>query len=139
MKKRKDLHVVLMSATLQSAELTKYWSSVGSKHDGEICEPAKISIPGRTFPVNSFYLEDILRITGANETKDMSENDRTSEKLVNQYHMIHNNEKVDNDLIVEIMKYITNSCYGNGAILVFLPGKYVPDISLSMRSRQQLH
>lgn len=54
------LHLVLMSATIQTNELMKYWAGVG--HIDMI--PAEICVPGRTFPVQSFYLEDVLKITG---------------------------------------------------------------------------
>uniref|UniRef100_A0A7S3VCU7 RNA helicase n=1 Tax=Chaetoceros debilis TaxID=122233 RepID=A0A7S3VCU7_9STRA len=104
-KKRKDLRVVLMSATLQSEALSHYWSIVGEEEGGndgngtnrkllsgnvldddkennsnnDLIKPAIISIPGRTFPVSTYYLEDILRTTGAfgvDESDDESnEND----------------------------------------------------------------
>eukprot|EP01083_Nonionella_stella_P099118 278714_1 len=54
------LHLILMSATIQTNELMKYWAGVG--HVDMI--PAEICVPGRTFPVQSFYLEDVLHITG---------------------------------------------------------------------------
>ena len=37
--------------------------------------------------------------------------------------MMHDIEQVDKDLIVETIKFINKSCHGDGAILVFLPGK----------------
>ena len=68
---RDDLHVVLMSATIQTHELSVYWSGVGRasipptvteamEENGDgvndilligSCVPAEVSIPGRTFPV----------------------------------------------------------------------------------------
>lgn len=79
MNRRKDLTVVLMSATIQTNELMEYWSSAGSFHaedngdDSVLSEyddrdqdhrPAEINIPGRTFPVQEFFLEDVLTMTG---------------------------------------------------------------------------
>jgi len=84
---RDDLHVVLMSATIQTHELSVYWTGVGrvvgvpltvsevmDEDDMEIDgssemlvssgAPAEVSIPGRTFPVQEFFLEDILEMTG---------------------------------------------------------------------------
>jgi len=67
---RSDLHVVLMSATIQTHELSVYWSGIGRvgipptvseamEADGDDDDellvgsdvPAEVSIPGRTFPV----------------------------------------------------------------------------------------
>ncbi len=70
--RRKDLTVVLMSATIQTSELMEYWSSTGSLHHEDIQatiddgghRPAEINIPGRTFPVQEFFLEDVLTMTG---------------------------------------------------------------------------
>lgn len=69
--RRKDLTIVLMSATIQTNELMEYWSSVGSSmHADDITididghRPAEIHIPGRTFPVQEFFLEEVLTMTG---------------------------------------------------------------------------
>lgn len=76
MERRTDLRVVLMSATIQTNELRQYWNGVGSgstrlgggkddiRMDLENFMPAEICVPGRTFPVQSFYLEDVLQMTG---------------------------------------------------------------------------
>ena len=77
MSRKKDLRIVLMSATIQTNELMSYWSGIG---DSEVVNydtmtdsgvmafessmPAEISIPGRTFPVQEFFLEDVLAMTG---------------------------------------------------------------------------
>ncbi len=54
--RRNDLKIILMSATIQTNELMEYWSSAGL--------PSEINIPGRTFPVQEFFLEDALYMTG---------------------------------------------------------------------------
>lgn len=281
--RRKDLNIVLMSATIQTNELMEYWSSAGSTSstDGahttdynltsvDDHRPAEINIPGRTFPVQEFFLEDVLTMTGivndsssyfgnaldevesnlealfsqkdvgnkkkgkkdkgnqiqqvlhtsslncimcgmggfkspeelgthvalctgvggqqqdllaleekvrnvdvvyrsmheADHTDDnlfeeveTDENDDfeqfddeesdglrmgkwdgespfgvadnldatnsntlTIEEMLNRYQTIHDDEQIDNELIVEVMKYICKSSYGDGAILIFLPG-----------------
>ncbi|KAK6359691.1 hypothetical protein TWF696_000833 [Orbilia brochopaga] len=51
--KRKDLKLVLMSATLNARVFADYFGDV------EI-----INIEGRTFPVNDFYLDDVVKMTG---------------------------------------------------------------------------
>jgi HrpA-like RNA helicase len=49
------LRVVLMSATLATDSFKTYWGSSYVPH---------VHIPGRTFPVTDFFLEDVLTITG---------------------------------------------------------------------------
>ena len=48
------IRVVLMSATLDADRFARYWGS----------STPRIHIPGRTFPVTDFMLEDVLSITG---------------------------------------------------------------------------
>ena len=50
------LRVVLMSATLATDSFKSYW--------GNNTHVPHVHIPGRTFPVTDFFLEDVLRITG---------------------------------------------------------------------------
>uniref|UniRef100_A0A158R9G9 ATP-dependent RNA helicase DHX36 n=1 Tax=Taenia asiatica TaxID=60517 RepID=A0A158R9G9_TAEAS len=56
---RPDLHVILMSATLNSEEFAQFF-------DG--CP--RLEIPGRTFAVDTFYLEDVLHRTGFEMPQD---------------------------------------------------------------------
>ena len=256
--RRSNLSVVLMSATIQTNELMDYWSSTGSLcaddmilGDGEH-RPAEINIPGRTYPVQEFFLEDVLTMTGfvndasgyfvdvmddleANlasmiNSRNLSENTSlscimcnksgfrspeelgshvalctgggdlsaaaleekvrraaypaqqlkydtetyfeedietieaeeevqlnedeieemlgvkegrwdgespfavadnlalgnkttlTEEEMLNRYQTIHDDEQIDDELVVEVIKYIGKSSYGDGAILIFLPG-----------------
>ena len=51
--KRPDLKIILMSATLNAEEISNYF--------GSCCT---LNIPGFTFPVTEFYLEDVLQLTG---------------------------------------------------------------------------
>ncbi|XP_043228937.1 ATP-dependent DNA/RNA helicase DHX36-like, partial [Amphibalanus amphitrite] len=50
---RPDLKLILMSATINSAEFSAYFNNCPMAH-----------IPGRAFPVEAFYLEDVLQMTG---------------------------------------------------------------------------
>lgn len=59
---RKDLKVILMSATLNSEQFSKYFSNC-----------PQINIPGFTYPVQEFYLEDVIERTGF----QFEENDRS--------------------------------------------------------------
>ncbi|CAE8599166.1 unnamed protein product, partial [Polarella glacialis] len=51
---RPDLRLVLMSATMESDKLTRYFGS----------NAPVLSFPGRTYPVEAFWLEDCLQMTG---------------------------------------------------------------------------
>ena len=90
LEEREDLQLILMSATMPTRDLAEYWCGVGQKRirqneDSSITAadersmPIEINIPGRTFPVQVFYLEDVLSITGfvseygKNATTDMAQ------------------------------------------------------------------
>ncbi|KAF8561286.1 hypothetical protein P879_08573 [Paragonimus westermani] len=51
-KLRPELRIILMSATLNADEISAYFSNC-----------PKLHIPGRLFPVQTFFLEDVLRMT----------------------------------------------------------------------------
>jgi ATP-dependent RNA helicase DHX36 len=46
----------------------------------------------------------------------------TEEELLNQYQAMHDDEQIDNPLLIEILRFIVKASYGDGAILVFFPG-----------------
>ncbi|KAL0271676.1 UNVERIFIED_CONTAM: hypothetical protein PYX00_008692 [Menopon gallinae] len=51
--KFRNLHLILMSATLNSETFSKYFMNC-----------PVISVPGRQFPVKEYFLEDVLKLTG---------------------------------------------------------------------------
>ena len=51
--RRPDLKILLMSATLNAEEISSYF--------GDCCT---LNIPGFTFPVTEFFLEDVLQLSG---------------------------------------------------------------------------
>ncbi|CAD5117121.1 DgyrCDS5930 [Dimorphilus gyrociliatus] len=60
---RKPLKVILMSATLDAQKFIDYFES--SDDDvRQILDVKLVSLPGRTFPVQNFFLEDIVEQTG---------------------------------------------------------------------------
>jgi len=88
---RDDLQLILMSATMPTRDLAEYWCGVGRRRmqlraeqqqnddislynksvaddddwgDDGVGMPVEINIPGRTFPVQEFFLEDVLSMTG---------------------------------------------------------------------------
>lgn len=54
-----NLRIILMSATLEADRFASYWGT----------NTPRIHIPGRTFPVEDFYLEEVLMLTGYNPPK----------------------------------------------------------------------
>ncbi|KAK8108700.1 helicase associated domain-containing protein [Apiospora sp. TS-2023a] len=137
--RRKELKVVLMSATVDAEKFSKYMGGA-----------PVLNVPGRTFPVQVQYLEDALELTGysidqkhpAEKSIDLdddpAENDkdagsaRDAVKDLRQYSAKTRNTlaqfdeyQIDPELIVQLIgrisvdpQYIPYS----KAILVFLPG-----------------
>eukprot|EP00934_Nitzschia_sp_Nitz4_P000621 Nitzschia sp. Nitz4//scaffold345_size17508//11578//16174//NITZ4_008825-RA/size17508-snap-gene-0.8-mRNA-1//-1//CDS//3329548634//621//frame0 len=54
-----NLRVILMSATLDADRFAAYWGT----------NTPRMHIPGRTFPVEDFFLEDVLTLTNYNPSK----------------------------------------------------------------------
>lgn len=129
--RRKSLKLVLMSATVNAEIFADYFGGCG-----------QIEIPGRTFPVEEFRLEDILKMTKyevkegsdyalkpsqANQTGRLSKS--TLRKLYYPRYdskVIHSLSVVDEtvinyELLANLLEYITES-QDEGAILVFMPG-----------------
>ena len=121
MKARPDLKVVLMSATLDANIFSSYFG--GSDKVGEV------HIPGRTYPVTDYYLDDVLKLTNSgrldsrmpnghidnlqNEINDLSIG-RSIQELgmgINYSLLADLVSKIDHDLGKE-----------PGGILIFLPG-----------------
>ncbi len=51
-----------------------------------------------------------------------SQTDAQAEQLLRKYQFSFDDEQVDHELIVHLLKYICESAYESGAILIFLPG-----------------
>lgn len=137
--KRKDLKVVLMSATVDSERFSKYFG--GAK---------VLNVPGRTFPVKVNYLEDAVELTGHTVDKnvkervvdldddelDVTEPDSSLKpellKTLQKYSPRTRNTlsqmqeyQIDFELIVQLISRVAmDPSYINysKAILVFLPG-----------------
>jgi ATP-dependent RNA helicase DHX29 len=137
--RRKDLKVVLMSATVDADKFSKYMGGA-----------PVLNVPGRTFPVRVNYLEDALELTGytpeqrnpnekmtdldddpaeidvnptsgtdaAKELRQYSGKTRNTLSLLDEY-------QIEFDLIVQLIGRISvdpNYIDFSKAILVFLPG-----------------
>ncbi|RYO78491.1 hypothetical protein DL766_002438 [Monosporascus sp. MC13-8B] len=136
--RRKDLKVVLMSATVDTEKFSKYLGGAPI-----------LNVPGRTFPVQVKYLEDAIEATGYTldqrnhekmtdldddpaETDDDPSSVTEAAKELRQYSAKTRNTlsqideyQIEYDLIVQLIRQIsTDPTYINysKAILVFLPG-----------------
>ncbi|XP_077104241.1 ATP-dependent DNA/RNA helicase DHX36 isoform X1 [Siphateles boraxobius] len=147
---RDDLKVVLMSATLNAEKFSKYFNNCPMIH-----------IPGYTYPVKEFLLEDVVELLrfqpkqqyrrprykrgfmhgqNARPEKELKEaeyreswpcyarslRDRYSDSTIDTLAMIDDDEKINLELIVGLIRHIVMkedvSTFPDGAILVFLPG-----------------
>ncbi|KAG7271537.1 hypothetical protein CRUP_004000, partial [Coryphaenoides rupestris] len=66
--RRSDLRVVLMSATVDCTKFSRYFNNC-----------PVVTVPGRTFPVEVFHLEDIVEQTGYVLEKDSEYSQRILE------------------------------------------------------------
>lgn len=114
---RNDLKVILMSATLDAAVFENYFSATSV---------AKIEIQGRTFPVQDYYLDDVIRLTGFSagsrreniEDVDMQDDDPSVSKTIHGIGM-----RINYELIASTVRAIDLQLGSQeGGILIFLPG-----------------
>jgi HrpA-like RNA helicase len=121
LKYRKDLKVVLMSATLDAGVFTQYFG--GPERVGHV------NIPGRTFPVHDYYLDDVLRQTGFNAGPSFSAIDEDSDATVTLKEesvgksLRNLGMGINYDLIASTVRYIDSQLGDSpGGVLIFLPG-----------------
>ncbi|XP_050302457.1 ATP-dependent DNA/RNA helicase DHX36-like [Anthonomus grandis grandis] len=146
---RTDIKVILMSATLNAEAFSKYFN--GAPH---------INIPGFTWPVQQYFLEDVLQLTDfkfvddsrpiwvrkMNSKKDRAWSDSVApfirqleaEGKYKQSVIAElwkpNSEKQNNFLIYTLILKICQEKY-DGAILVFVPG--FADIQFLVKKMQE--
>lgn len=115
LKKRKDLRVILMSATLDAQIFKDYFDDVGM-----------VTIKGRTFPVDDYYLDDVVRLTGFRtpSNKFRMDDDVPDEQNTSVGSSIMNlGMAINYELIRALVKEIDlNLGSTTGGILIFLPG-----------------
>uniref|UniRef100_A0A673N6K0 ATP-dependent DNA/RNA helicase DHX36 n=1 Tax=Sinocyclocheilus rhinocerous TaxID=307959 RepID=A0A673N6K0_9TELE len=135
---REDLKVVLMSATLNAEKFSKYFNNCSMIH-----------IPGYTYPVKEYLLEDVPQhqdrrpryrrgfMHGQNVRPEKEQKeaeyreswpcfartlrDRYSDSTTDALEMMDDDDKINLELIVALIRHIVMK-EDNGAILVFLPG-----------------
>jgi ATP-dependent RNA helicase DHX36 len=71
---RPDLRLVLMSATLQTEVLVNYFCDCDNPFYKKY-PPARIEIEGRAFPVQEFFLEDVIQMTEYIDTASPQDDD----------------------------------------------------------------
>uniref|UniRef100_A0AAR2KI43 ATP-dependent DNA/RNA helicase DHX36 n=1 Tax=Pygocentrus nattereri TaxID=42514 RepID=A0AAR2KI43_PYGNA len=95
---RDDLKIILMSATLNADKFSKYFGNCPMIH-----------IPGYTFPVKEYLLEDVVEML------------RYSDSTIDALEMMDEDDKINLELIAALIRHIVMN-EDDGAILVFLPG-----------------
>ncbi|XP_065076769.1 ATP-dependent DNA/RNA helicase DHX36 [Ochlerotatus camptorhynchus] len=148
---RKDLKIILMSATLTAETFSSYFDNCPT-----------VQIPGLAFPVEEFYLEDIVTELNFHhfEGQIVKKNYRNRDRFNMQfYDMIDpylgeirnrypaqvlstisnpHSETNQNDLIVELISFITTT-KPEGAILVFLPSlAQITEVNKLLSNHRQL-
>jgi ATP-dependent RNA helicase DHX57 len=128
LKKRKDLRLILMSATIDAEGFVNYFSSLGSV--------GRVHVRGRTFPVTDYYKDDLMRQLGSSfNAAQEEENYEMDEKSVSNA-LRDTGMKIDYDLIARTVEHIDDQL-GNtpGGILIFLPGTMEIDRTIQALSR----
>lgn len=118
--KFKNLKIVLMSATVDTKLFKSYFEEIDTAH-----------IKGRTFPIQDYYLDDVLEKTNF---KIQINDEWISPKADSNF---FKSGKVNYDLIAELVIKIDQDLVdasNRGSILVFLPG--VAEINSCIRTIQ---
>jgi ATP-dependent RNA helicase DHX57 len=134
--KRKDFKVILMSATLDAGIFEHYFNQSASV--------GKIEIQGRTYPVDDYYLDDVVRFTGfdgnslqgsLNDDEDID--DHISEVTPSVSYAIKNiGTRINYNLIASTVRAISVQLGSQeGGILIFLPGTHEINRALDAISR----
>ncbi|KAH6892142.1 P-loop containing nucleoside triphosphate hydrolase protein [Thelonectria olida] len=116
LRERRDmLKLVLMSATLDAATFAHYFTSEG-------LTVGMVEISGRTFPVDEYYLDDVIRMTGYGVDKGDTGliSGDTLGKIIQKL-----GHRINYSLLMETVKAIDYELSyekKTGGILIFLPG-----------------
>ena len=123
LKQRKDFKVILMSATLDASIFESYFNQASTV--------GRIEIQGRTFPVEDYYLDDVIRLTGfdgGSRPGNVDDHDPSDGDLSNMDPSIARTiqgigMRINYDLIASIVRTIDSHLGSqDGGILIFLPG-----------------
>ena len=112
LRKRKDLKVILMSATLDAGVFEQYFSEGSSV--------GRVEIQGRTYAVEDYYLDDVLRLTGLSAGSNSDSDDMESSVTSAIQNLVM---RINYDLIASTVRAIDAELGSReGGILIFLPG-----------------
>ena len=132
LKVRPDFRLILMSATLNANTFSRYFNAPST------------NIPGFTYPVKEYYLEDVLEMTkflikpysSGSKDKDVRAKDKAYRDFIEPFlqDMSHtysgstveslsspSSENINVELIASLIHYIHKE-QPEGSILLFLPG-----------------
>lgn len=141
LKSRKDLKLILMSATLDAGVFQKYFQ-------GRSSTVGAIEIQGRTHPVQDIYLDEIVRATGfggldiEDDTPDVDDEDprngpkaEAAKGLGSALRAV--GMRINYDLLSRTVQYIDAELgSADGGILIFLPG--VAEIDQTLRALRSI-
>lgn len=135
---RKDLRVILMSATLDAQVFEKYFQSVGSV--------GRVEIQGRMHPVTDYWLDDVRDMVGFGpKTASMEEDDDTFTRQLPRGPKPpgggqQNDWRIDYDFMAQTVRHIDTQLRAkDGGILVFLPGTAEIDRTIHVRGSYVLY
>ncbi|KAJ9627878.1 putative ATP-dependent RNA helicase ucp12 [Taxawa tesnikishii (nom. ined.)] len=130
LKVRKDLKLILMSATLDAGVFERYFSATSTV--------SRVEIQGRTHPVQDLYLDDVLRLTGyGGAVLDDADADGGSGDANMGAALRTVGMRINYDLIAQTVQSIDAQLGSqDGGILIFLPG--VAEIDRTLRALQAL-
>ena len=118
LKQRKDLKVVLMSATLDANVFEDYF--------GKVSGVGRVEVQGRTFPVTDYYVDDVVRWTNFNRGSrggkaDLGELNGDESAVAGVLQGI--GMGINYNLIAQTVDQIDSELGDSeGGILIFLPG-----------------
>ncbi|KAL6703534.1 putative ATP-dependent RNA helicase ucp12 [Coniothyrium glycines] len=126
---RKDLKVILMSATLDAKVFEAYFEEVGPV--------GRVDIEGRTHPVTDYYIDDVVHFTGFNGNAIDADED-SGDKAASLRSIGFG---INYELIAETVRHIDRQLGSkDGGILIFLPGTMEIDRTLqAIRQFSNLH
>ena len=121
--KRKDITVILMSATVEAEEYSKYFSEYAV---------GRVQIEGRTFPVKDIYVDSILRVTGyrphlrrLKRDWTVDRDDSWEDDGLRDAMNVLDEGILDYELIAKTVELIYQEDEGGGGVLIFLPGSSI--------------
>lgn len=135
--KRRDLKIILMSATLDAGVFEQYFKEGASV--------SKIEIQGRTYPVDDYYLDDVARMTNFNSNSNSKYGDDDDEGTGMDQSMATMIQglgmRINYNLIAATVTAIDDQLGSvEGGILIFLPGLMEISRTLdALRSIPNLH